>query len=153
MKCSVTLVQHSVNFCISCSYIFFCIFSGAASGTRSSKRKSKASQSLSPDNVGSMTRRRLSTRLCKSPLSRTNVDNARIGGTADNPVIVEEVLVETSKGASKRQKLHLKVSMCLSMLVLFLMDDTGSWMLIHVIVCSGLLLCLILLDSTKAVIK
>ena len=73
-----------------------------------------------------MTRRRLSTRLHKSPLSRTNVDNARIGGTADNPVIVEEVLVETSKGASKRQKLHLKVSMCLSMLVLFLMDDTGS---------------------------
>jgi len=127
MKCSVTLVQHSVNFCISCSYIyFFCIFSGAASGTRSSKRKSKASQSLSPDSVGSMTRRRFSTRLRKSPLSRTNVDNDGIGGTADNPVIVEEVLVETSKGASKRQKLHLKVSMCLSMLVLFLMDDTGS---------------------------
>jgi len=73
-----------------------------------------------------MTRRRFSTRLCKSPLSRTNVDNAGIGGMADNPIIVEEVLVETSKGASKRQKLHLKVSMCLSMLVLFLMDDTGS---------------------------
>ena len=44
----------------------------------------------------------------------------------NNHVIVEEVLVQTSKGASKRQKLHLKVSMCLSMLVLFLMDDTGS---------------------------
>jgi len=126
MKCSVTLVQHLVNFCISCSYIYFCIFSGAASGTRNSKRKSKASQSLGPDSVGSMTRQRLSTRLRKSPLSHTNVDNARIGGTVDNPVIVEEVLVQTSKGASKRQKLHLKVSMCLSMLFLFLMDDTRS---------------------------
>jgi len=73
-----------------------------------------------------MTRQRLSTRLRKSPLSRRNVDNAGIRGMADNPVIVEEVLVQTSKGASKRQKLHLKVSMCLSMLFLFLMDDTGS---------------------------
>ena len=44
----------------------------------------------------------------------------------NNHVIVEEVLVQTSKGASKRQKLHLKVSMCLSMLFLFLMDATGS---------------------------
>ena len=73
-----------------------------------------------------MTQRRFSTRLRKSPLSRTNVDNVGIGGTTGNPVIVEEVLVQTSKGASKRQKLHLKVSMCLSMLVLFLMDDTES---------------------------
>ena len=73
-----------------------------------------------------MTRRRLSTRLRKSPLSHRNVDNDGIGGTAYNPVIVEEVLVQTSKGASKRQKLRLKVRMCLSMLFLFLMDDTRS---------------------------
>jgi hypothetical protein len=60
------------------------------------------------------------------PLSRKNDDIAGIEGTTDNPVIVEEAPVQASKGASKHQKLHLKVSMCLSILLLFLMEDTAS---------------------------
>jgi hypothetical protein len=60
-----------------------------------------------------MSIRRWSARLGKTPLSRRNDDNAGIGGTAANPVVVEEAPVETSKGARKRQKVDKKVSMCL----------------------------------------
>jgi hypothetical protein len=56
-----------------------------------------------------MSLRKWSTRLGKSPLSRINDDNTEIEGTAANPIVVEEALVKTSKGARKRQKLDKNV--------------------------------------------
>jgi len=48
------------------------------------------------------------------------LDHTRTGGTKDNPVVVEEALVIISNAASKRQKLELKVSFCVSLFLFFL---------------------------------
>ena len=48
------------------------------------------------------------------------LDDTRTGGTKDNPVVVEEAQVIISNAASKRQKLELKVSFCVSLFLFFL---------------------------------
>ena len=48
------------------------------------------------------------------------LDHTRTGGTKDNPVVVEETPVIISNAASKRQKLELKVSFCVSLFLFFL---------------------------------
>jgi len=58
------------------------------------KRRRKASYPRSPDSVSLRTRLGLSRNVVKSPLSRSKDDNALIGGTEGNPVIVDGVLVE-----------------------------------------------------------
>ena len=48
------------------------------------------------------------------------LDHTRNGGTKDNHVVVEEAPVIISNAASKRQKLELKVSLCVSLFLFFL---------------------------------
>ena len=48
------------------------------------------------------------------------LDHTRTGGTKDNPIVVEEAPVIISNAASKRQKLELKVSFCVSLFLFFL---------------------------------
>jgi len=43
------------------------------------------------------------------------LDHIGTGGTKDDPVLVEEAPVLTSKAATKRQKLTLKVRFCVSL--------------------------------------
>jgi len=48
------------------------------------------------------------------------LDHTGTGGIKDNSVVVEEALVIISNAASKRQKLELKVSFCVSLFLFFL---------------------------------
>ena len=48
------------------------------------------------------------------------LDHTGIGDTKDNPVVIEEAPVIISNAASKRQKLELKVTFCVSLFLFFL---------------------------------
>jgi len=93
------------------------------SGRRKRKRKHNASsQTSSHDSVASRTRHGLSQRLGKSPLScikASVLDHNGIGGTKENPVVIEEAPIVISNDASKHENLELKVSLCVFLIPFF----------------------------------
>lgn len=71
---------------------------------------------MSPEVAASMMRQRQSLRPQKSPLSCR--DKSQVGGTQDNPLIVEEAPSQVAQGSSRRAKLSEKVSLFLFLLII-----------------------------------
>jgi hypothetical protein len=85
--------------------------SGCDGDRRKVKRKSNANVSPSVNCIAARTRRAPWRLASKSPLSRANNVDKSSGGSADNPVVVDDDPFEPVEGARKRHKVSEKVSM------------------------------------------
>lgn len=80
----------------------------AASSSMNKKTRSKASQASSPDSVSSMNQRKMTLRLSTRLAAFYPISG--VGATLENPILVEEHAVQTSKSARKGNRKEIASS-------------------------------------------